>query len=99
MGETMNATAIASALAAPFAADEIRWKPQAVSGSRALAIPYLNARAVQDRLDEALGIDGWEDAYEVLPDGSVVCTLRVRIGERLITKQDVGGPPERPDDG
>lgn len=70
-----------------------------MAGNRALAIPYLNARAVQDCLDDVLGIDGWEDSYEVLPDGSVVCTLRVRIGERWLSKVDVGGPSEQPDEG
>jgi hypothetical protein len=47
---------------------------------RALAICYSDARAVIDRLDDVLGIDGWQDAYEILPDGSTVCTLHVRIG-------------------
>lgn len=77
----------------------MRWKPQTVSGNRALAICYLDARAVIDRLDEALGIDGWTDGYEVLPDGSVVCTLKVKIGEAWVSKVDVGGPSEQPDEG
>jgi hypothetical protein len=96
----MNDThSIAESLGAPFAANEIRWKPQTVSGNRALAICYIDARAVIDRLDETLGIDGWTDAYEVLPDGSVVCTLKARIGNSWVSKVDVGGPSEQPDEG
>ncbi len=96
----MNAThPIAEQLAAPFPASDVRWKPQTVSGNRALAIAYIDARAVIDRLDEVLGIDGWTDAYEVLPDGSVVCTLKARIGETWVSKVDVGGPSEQPDEG
>jgi hypothetical protein len=96
----MNDThSIAERLAAPFPASEVRWKPQTVSGNRALAIGYIDARAVIDRLDEVLGIDGWTDAYEVLPDGSVVCTLKARIGETWVSKVDVGGPSEQPDEG
>jgi hypothetical protein len=99
--QTMNeqTKTIAEQLAAPFGAEDIKWKPQAVSGNRALAIPYLNARAVMDRLDEVLGIDGWQDRYDLLPDGAAICTLRVRIGKRVITKMDVGGPSEQPDEG
>src|SRR5262245_19376755 len=96
-----NTNDIAARLAAPFDPREVRWKPQTVTkdGTRALAIAYIDARAVIDRLDEVLGIDGWTDAYEVLPDGSVVCTLRARIGEQWIIKTDVGAPSEQPDEG
>ncbi len=87
------------ALAAPFEGNEIRHKPGVVSGSRALAIPYLDARAIQDRLDEVLGLAHWQDEYECLPDGSVICRLRIRVGEEWITKVDVGGPSEQPDEG
>jgi hypothetical protein len=91
--------AIAAALAAPFAAEDIHWKPKAFAGNRALAIPYLNARAVMDRLDEVLGIDAWEDRYEFLAGGSAVCSLQLQLGEHVVTKQDVGGPSEQPDEG
>jgi hypothetical protein len=53
---------------------------------------------VQDCLDEVLGVDGWQDDY-CLPDGSVVCRLRCRIGGEGLTKVDVGGPSEQPDGG
>jgi hypothetical protein len=96
---TLDPDRVAELLAAPFPANEVRWKPQSVSGNRALAICYIDARAVIDRLDDVLGIDGWTDAYEILSDGSAVCTLRVRIGEAWVSKQDVGGPSEQPDEG
>ena len=32
---------------------------------------------------------GWQDEYEFLPDGSVVCRLRLRVGDEWITKVDV----------
>jgi hypothetical protein len=59
----------------------------------------LDARAVQDRLDDVLGLDGWQDQYTPLPDGSVVCELRCRIGGEWIVKTDVGSPSEQPDGG
>jgi hypothetical protein len=98
----MNDTArIAEALAAPFPASEVRFKPQTIAkdGKRALAIAYIDVRAVQDRLDAVFGVDGWQDRYDLLPDGSAVCRLRCQFGERWIVKSDVGSPSEQPDEG
>jgi hypothetical protein len=53
----------------------------------------------EDRLDDVLGVDGWKNDYQCLPDGSVVCRLRCRIGGEWLTKVDVGGPSEQPDGG
>jgi hypothetical protein len=90
---------LTEALAAPFDPCEVRFKPAAVSGNRALALAYVDARVIQDRLDDVLGIDGWQDNYECLPDGNVVCTLRCRLGDAWVTKVDVGGPSEQPEAG
>jgi hypothetical protein len=92
-------TALTRALAAPFAPSEVRFKPAVVSGNRALALAYVDARVIQDRLDEVLGVEGWQDEYQCLPDGSVVCRLRLRLGDDWVTKEDVGGPSEQPDGG
>lgn len=86
-------------LASPFSEEEVKFKPAVVSGNRAMALPYVDARAIQDRLDDVLGVSGWQDEYECLPDGSVVCRLRLRLGDEWITKMDVGGPSEQPDEG
>ena len=77
----------------------MKFKPAVVSGNRALALAYIDARVIQDRLDEVVGVLGWQDEYECLPDGSVVCKLRLRLGDEWITKMDVGGPSEQPDEG
>jgi hypothetical protein len=90
---------LTEALAAPFDPREVRFKPAVVSGNRALALAYVDARVIQDRLDDVLGVTGWQDEYECLPDGSVVCKLRLRLGEEWITKMDVGGQSEQPDEG
>jgi hypothetical protein len=90
---------ITQALAAPFDSSEVKFKPAVVSGNRALALAYVDARVIQDRLDDVLGVEGWQDEYEILPDGSVVCKLRLRLGDEWITKMDVGGPSEQPDEG
>jgi hypothetical protein len=91
--------ALTQALSGPFDPREVKFKPAVVSGNRALALAYVDARVIQDRLDEVLGVAGWQDEYECLPDGSVVCRLRLRLGDEWITKMDVGGPSEQPDEG
>jgi hypothetical protein len=91
--------ALTRALSAPFDLSEVRFKPAVVSGNRALALAYVDARVIQDRLDEVLGAEGWQDSYRCLPDGSVVCRLRLRLGDEWVTKMDVGGPSEQPDGG
>jgi hypothetical protein len=75
---------VARVLAAPFDPSEVKFKPAAVSGNRTLALAYVDARAIQERLDEVCGVAGWQDSYRVLPDGVVVCHLRLKIGEDWI---------------
>jgi hypothetical protein len=85
-------------LAEPFAAGEVKFKPQKVSGNKALAMAYIDARCVMERLDEVFGVEGWQDKYEVLADGSVVCALTVSYGADSVRKMDVGSPSEQPDE-
>lgn len=96
---TEETVGISRALAAPFEPGEVRWKPQIVSGNRALAIAYIDARAVEARLDEVVGVGGWFDRYKLLPDGTVVCRLSLWLGEGWISKEDVGAPSEQSDEG
>jgi hypothetical protein len=91
--------ALTRALSAPFDPREVKFKPAVVTGNRALALAYVDARVIQDRLDDVLGVSGWQDEYECMPDGSVVCRLHLRFGDDWITKMDVGGMSEQPDEG
>jgi hypothetical protein len=90
---------LAARLAEPFEATEVKWKAQVVRGNRALSVAYVDARLVEDRLDQVFGVDGWQDAYQVLPNNNVICKLRVRIGQDWIEKSDVGGQSDQPDEG
>lgn len=90
---------IAQALSAPFESSEVKFKPQSISGNRALAVPFVDARVVMDRLDDVLGVFNWKDSYTVLPDGAVICRLEIRIDGEWIGKEDVGGESEQPDEG
>jgi len=97
--EDGDARAIEQALLAPFEPGEVKFKPQTVSGNRALALAYIDARVVMDRLDSVFGVLGWQDTYQFLPDGSAICELSVRRGTEWITKTDVGGQSEQSDEG
>lgn len=90
---------LVDALCKPFEPSEVKWKAQSVKGNRALAVAFVDARLIQDRLDEVVGVENWQDVYEFLPDGSVVCRLRLKLGGKWITKTDVGSPSEQPDAG
>lgn len=90
---------IQDALAAPFHPSEVKHKPAVVKGNRALALHYVDARTIMERLDAVVGVAGWRDEYEFLPDGSCLCRLSLRIGDEWITKTDVGGESEQKDEG
>src|SRR5262249_10896037 len=91
-----DSEALTQALSARFDPREGKFKAGRVVGNRSLALAYVDARCIQDRLDEVLGVTGWQDEYDCLPDGSVVCRLRLPLGDEWITKMDVGGPSEQP---
>lgn len=94
-----NIQAVFAALADPFDPREVKFKPQMVKANRCLAMAYIDARLIQDRLDDVVGGENWQDSYEVLNDGSVICRLSVTVGDRTVTKTDVGSPSEQPDQG
>jgi hypothetical protein len=93
--------ALMEALAAPFEASEVKFRPGPKSGDkkRVLAFAYVGARAVMHRLDEVLGVAGWQDDYELLPDGCMLCRLRVRVAGEWLLKADVGGPSKQKEAG
>lgn len=91
--------AITDALAAPFEARDVRFKPSKITNNRCLGMAYVDARVIQDRLDDVVGPENWSDTYAVLPDGSVTCTLRVRLGGKWVSKTDVGSASDQPDAG
>lgn len=91
---------IAERLSEPFDPREVKWLPKSVKGNRCMAIAYVSARAIMERLDSVFGYDGWQDEYDLLPDGSVRCRLMVKAQDGgWVVKSDVGSPSEQPDAG
>ena len=79
-------------LFAEFPKEAISWRAQSVTkdGSKAMALAYIDARDVMDRLDQICGSENWQDRYEF--DGPrTICYLSIRIDGEWITKADGAG--------
>lgn len=78
-------------LAAPFPPEDVDWRIQSsgVKGDRvwALAIAYLTNRAIQQRLDDAVGIGNWQDRYESI-DGGFLCGIGIKVDGEWVWKWD-----------
>lgn len=56
----------------------------------ALALPYVQARAIQNRLDEVVGFNNWQVSYREI-NGGFICSLSLCIDGIWITKEDGAG--------
>lgn len=84
-------------LLAPFPLDEIEFLPKTKSkdGTKAMALCYIDARAVMRRLDEVVGPGGWSWDWEILsevPGKSKGSGLRIkgRLTVLGVTKCEMG---------
>jgi len=85
----MNAREIFERLSEPFPASAIDWRVGAMNKehTKGLALPYLQARPVMDRLDDVVGAENWRDEYVPIA-GGFICKLSLRIDSDWITKED-----------
>ena len=56
-----------------------------------MQLAYIDARCAMKRLDDVVGIDGWQDSYKSLENGRTVCELSLKINGVWITKSDGAG--------
>lgn len=82
-----------AALRAPMEREKVHWRAQTLarSGDKALALAYIDARDLMERLDEVCGVYGWQDSYEETPKGRIICTLSICIDGEWISKSDGAG--------
>lgn len=73
----------------PFRPDEIEYRISAKSQdkTKGLAVAYIQARAVQNRLDEVIGFNNWKNEIIETTTGKI-CGLSLRINDEWITKYD-----------
>ncbi|GGM08607.1 single-stranded DNA-binding protein DdrA [Deinococcus aerophilus] len=86
----MKLSDVQKRLQAPFPSHLVGWKPQSFTKdrSRALMLSYVDARAVQDRLD-AICPDAWSFEIEVVT-GAAMPTVKGRLTVLGVTREDIG---------
>lgn len=81
----------------PFDDSELEWKPQSVGIKNdkpwAMILCYVQARAIQNRLDEVFGPMNWKDEYRFEQNG-VICRLSVYCNEKKEWIAKENGSPE-----
>jgi hypothetical protein len=87
---------IAAALAAPFTGTELKQRP----GRGGMTFTYADARAVAQRLDDVLGLAGWQFEVKVAdPVRFVVHGTLIAVIDGVTTvRQDFGYPNSAQDD-
>lgn len=65
MEQKKTAREIQTALAMPFAPEDLEWRLQQVNAEKpwGIAVPYVTNRAIQNRLDEVVGPENWCNEY------------------------------------
>lgn len=87
----MDANEIIERLREPFPASAVHWRVGATNNrdnpTKGIALAYLSAVDVMNRLDDVLGPLNWQDRYPF----SGCCELSIRIGDEWIAKANCAG--------
>lgn len=91
--DDINQQQIYKELRKPFSINYVNWKINSYgsNGSKAMITFHIDARAVQQRLNDVLGITGWSFTWAEASDiGAVHGTLEIRVDGVVVEKEDVG---------
>lgn len=79
-------------LAEAFPESAISWRAQSVTkdGTKALALAYIDARDVMNRLDAVCGVAGWQCEYPHA-NGKTICSIGIKCGDEWVWKADGAG--------
>lgn len=85
-------TSITDALAAAFPPENISWRVGSTTADKkkGMALAFIDARDVMERLDTVCGAANWQDRYE-FHGARTLCYLSIRIDGEWITKADGAG--------
>ena len=93
--EQKDARTIQKELAQPFAPEDLEWRLQKAieNKMRGIAVPYVTNRAIQTRLDDVVGLDGWYNEYKPWHRAgqkeAQICGISIYFPEKgFITKWD-----------
>lgn len=73
----------------PFLEEELEFKIGATNSEKTmgLALAYVQARAIQKRLDDVVGVENWKISYKEITNG-FLAKLEIRINNEWIGKED-----------
>jgi hypothetical protein len=77
----------------PFPPESVSWRVGSTNRdkTKGMALAYIDARNVMDRLDNVVGFNNWQDEYVETPKGRVICRIGIKVGEDWIYKSDGAG--------
>lgn len=73
---------IFTALKAPFSPAQVSWRIGSTTADKkkGMALAYIDARDVMDRLDAVCGEDGWQCNYSPAPGNAIICNIGIKDG-------------------
>jgi hypothetical protein len=79
-------------LRAPFPPERISWRVGSTTGDKkkGMALAYIDARDVMQRLDQVCGPAGWQNSYPHA-NGKTVCRIEINVDGQWIGKEDGAG--------
>ena len=85
-----------AALSTPFPRQDVHWRVQGKPFNRdgkfsAMALAYIDARDVMDRLDAVCGPENWQSEFSETAKGRVICRLGIKMEEEWVWKADGAG--------
>lgn len=85
-----------SLLAAEFPRESVHWRVQGSPFERngkfsAMALAYIDARDVMDRLDDVCGAENWQSRYTETPRGRILCEIGIHTDKGWVWKSDGAG--------
>jgi len=79
-------------LVAPFDPFDIEWRIQQAGESNGkkwgMVLAYITNRAIMERLDEVFGVGGWQNEYQPMNDGGIICGIKAKVDDEWIVKYD-----------
>jgi len=77
----------------PFPARQIKWRVGATNQDKTqgLALAYIDARAVMNRLDNVLGSKNWQKKYNLGDNGEIICSIGIKVDGEWIWKSGGAG--------
>ena len=91
----VSVPALEAGLKEPFPPGDIQWRAGSTTKdkTRAMALAYLDARAIMERLDDVAGIENWQVKHTVEGD-AFLCGIGIRIQGEWVWRWDGSGPTE-----